>query len=64
MGRSIAQLREGLAALAPSDASGDLSHVVGSILMPMYVSLGLQVLIIPVLGWVAWRLGKPDVSPA
>ncbi|HMH68978.1 MAG TPA: hypothetical protein VK519_13785, partial [Pinirhizobacter sp.] len=64
MWRTITQLREGLGALASSDASGDFANAVGSILTPMYISLGLQILVIPVLGWVAWRLGRADVSPA
>ena len=65
MWRALAQVREGLAvAMASPDASGDLANVVGPILTFMYVSLGLRILIIPVLGWVAWRLGRADVGPA
>jgi glucose dehydrogenase len=74
MWRALAQVREGLAvalaspdasavALASPDASGDLANAVGPILTYMYMSLGVRILVIPVLGWVAWRLGKADVSP-
>jgi len=64
MWRALAQVREGLAvALATPDASGDLASAVGPILTYMYLSLGLRILVIPVLGWVAWRLGRADVSP-
>jgi|GEM_PF-6679849 hypothetical protein len=62
---TVTQVREGLAlALASPDASGDLANAVGPILTHMYVLLGLRILVIPVLGWVAWRLGNADVSPA
>lgn len=65
MWRALAQVREGLAvALASPDASADLANAVGPILTYMYMSLGVRILVIPVLGWVAWRLGKADVIPA
>jgi hypothetical protein len=64
MWRALAQVREGLAvALASPDASADLANAVGPILTYMYMSLGVRILVIPVLGWVAWRLGKADVIP-
>lgn len=65
MWRAVAQVREGLAAaMASPDASNDLANAVGPILTFMYLSLGIRILIIPVLGWVAWRLVKADVSQA
>jgi hypothetical protein len=65
MWRALVQVREGLAlALATPDASADFAHVVGPMLTYMYVALGIRILVIPVLGWVAWRLGSADVGAA